>query len=60
MPAVEHILLTCEFAHKWFVDEKHLADCDGKDLIDVLNYLGQEGWEFAGRLGHQRYVLLKR
>lgn len=60
MSVIEHAILTCEFSSKWFINEEHIEDCLNKTLLECLNYLGQDGWEYAGRLGDQRYVLLRR
>ena len=48
---------------KWEYQFIPLWNGTAKDLRDVMNMLGEEGWEFVGEIHHNtddEYVILKR
>jgi hypothetical protein len=58
--AFEHGLLICnpgDQKYNWVFNGEAIEECVNLSIIQVLNYLGNDGWEFAGSIGSNGYIL---
>jgi hypothetical protein len=58
MEQIEYKLLTFsqQMIRRWRFDGKHLAIADDCYLIEVLNILGQDGWDLSLKVDDDSYV----
>lgn len=60
MAAIEHGLLICNPGNQkynWVFNGEAIEECVNLSIIQVFNYLGNDRWEFAGRIGDNGYIM---